>query len=221
MQANCPKQYLPIASKTILQTTIDRLLSHGQIQQVVCAVSDGDGYYADQACAQDDRVTRISGGAERADSVLNALTATIEHLGAEKASQTWVLVHDAARPCVTSKAIDDLLSFCQQQGHGAILAAPVRDTMKRSNDGTNVAKTEPRDGLWHALTPQCFPLLELHRALSDALAQGVAITDEASAIEWAGGRVGLVADSMTNLKITHPQDLALAELILSSQEQTS
>ncbi|WP_031816771.1 IspD/TarI family cytidylyltransferase, partial [Vibrio parahaemolyticus] len=129
----------------------------------------------------------------------------------------WVLVHDAARPCVTLNDIDRLIDVCCAHPTGGILASPVRDTMKRANKENNIDHTVDREALWHALTPQMFKTQQLTRALADALQQGVAITDEASALEWLGETPALVQGSANNIKITQPEDLALAEFYLSRE----
>ncbi len=129
----------------------------------------------------------------------------------------WVLVHDAARPCVTLNDIDRLIDVCCAHPTGGILASPVRDTMKRANKENNIDHTVDREALWHALTPQMFKTPQLTRALADALQQGVAITDEASALEWLGETPALVQGSANNIKITQPEDLALAEFYLSRE----
>lgn len=208
MQADRPKQYLSLAGKTVLEHTLQQLISHPQIQKIVIALSVDDPYFGTLPCHQEKWLERVDGGKERADSVLAGLNA----LGEEK----WVLVHDAARPCITHQDLDKLLSLANRGNDGGILATPVRDTMKRASQSSanRVSHTESRDHLWHALTPQFFPLSELRSALQAALEQDVNITDEASAIEWQGGSVHLVEGSASNIKITHPDDLALAEFYL-------
>ncbi|GLS82827.1 2-C-methyl-D-erythritol 4-phosphate cytidylyltransferase [Paraferrimonas haliotis] len=220
MQAACPKQYLSIDNKSILDHTLSVLQSHPRIKRIVCAISPDDGYFGDSVFAHHQQVTRVDGGVERADSVFNCLHYLTNHLPKAELECTWVMVHDAARPCLSGADIDALIDFVQHQGHGAILATPVRDTMKRASteNGQNwVSHTEERQHLWHALTPQCFPLMTLYRALQQAFERDATITDEASAIEGFGGYVGLVEGQMSNLKITHPQDLALAELIIKAR----
>ncbi len=157
-------------------------------------------------------VIRVAGGKERADSVLSGLNYVSAQLPCE-----WVLVHDAARPCVTLNDIDRLIDVCCAHPTGGILASPVRDTMKRANKENNIDHTVDREALWHALTPQMFKTQQLTRALADALQQGVAITDEASALEWLGETPALVQGSANNIKITQPEDLALAEFYLSRE----
>ncbi|MGF1745693.1 2-C-methyl-D-erythritol 4-phosphate cytidylyltransferase [Vibrio minamisatsumaniensis] len=213
MKADRPKQYLKIHGKTILEHTVEKLISHPQVSQVVIAISDDDPYYPELALNLNSQVLRVSGGSERADSVLSALNYI-----AEQQLGDWVMVHDAARPCVQLSDIDKLISGAMNHDVGAILAAPVRDTMKRGAQG-QIEQTVDRADLWHALTPQMFRSKPLRNALSQALAQGVSITDEASAFEWKGLSPALVAGRSDNFKITQPEDLALAEFYLSQNKE--
>ncbi|MDW2127739.1 2-C-methyl-D-erythritol 4-phosphate cytidylyltransferase, partial [Vibrio sp. 2033] len=170
-----------------LEHTVEKLLAHPQIAKVVVAVTEGDPYYPELSIALHPDVIRVAGGKERADSVLSGLNYVSAQLPCE-----WVLVHDAARPCVTLNDIDRLIDVCCAHPTGGILASPVRDTMKRANKENNIDHTVDREALWHALTPQMFKTQQLTRALADALQQGVAITDEASALEWLGETPALV-----------------------------
>ena len=138
----------------------------------------------------------------------------LRSLGQQAASDDWVLVHDAARPCVRVEEIQRLIDTCIAAGQGGILAAPVHDTMKRSDAGNRILETVPRDNLWHAFTPQMFRLGELADAIGSALETGFAVTDEASAMERTGRQPLLVECSSANIKITRPDDLALAEFHL-------
>ncbi|MGL5430954.1 MAG: 2-C-methyl-D-erythritol 4-phosphate cytidylyltransferase [Vibrio sp.] len=215
MQADRPKQYLSLLGKTVLEHTIDGLLAHPQIDQVVVALSADDPYFSHLALARDPRVIRVDGGQQRADSVLAALDYVCQH----QLSQ-WVLVHDAARPCVTHADISQLIRLALTHPVGAILAAPVRDTMKRSDHLQQIEHTVDRTALWHALTPQMFRAQALREALHAALQQQVTITDEASAFEWRGEKPVLVTGRADNLKITQPEDLALAEFYLRRNKET-
>ncbi len=215
MLANCPKQYLTINNTSILTHTVSRLLSHPLINQVVLALGKDDQYFAESELASNPKVIRVEGGKERVNSVLNALVSIDEK------QNPWVLVHDAARPCVTHQDIDKLISQCISDDCGGLLASPVRDTMKRgyldNNDSSKVNKTVERTQLWHALTPQMYKTAELRDAINRALSLDLAITDESSAIEYAGLASTLVNGSSENIKITHPDDLALAEFFLNKQ----
>ena len=221
MQANRPKQYLHLKNKTILTHTLTKLLSHPRIHKVILPLSEGDQYFAESDFANHPNVIRVNGGKERVDSVLNGLHAL------DYQSNPWVLVHDAARPCITHQDIDKLIASCIENDCGSILASPVRDTMKRgstfvskqktSNDLSQVKMTIEREQLWHALTPQMFKSAELTFAIEQALAKSLIITDESSAMEQAGFKSLLVTGSSENIKITHPDDLALAEFYLNRQ----
>ena len=212
MQADRPKQYLTLANQTVLEHTAGKLLALAQTSRLFLALSPQDPYFAALPLAADPRVCRVDGGAERADSVLAGLDA----IDAEQFP--WTLVHDAARPLVQLSDIQQLIAACLSTGQGGILASPVRDTMKRAQPHSQgpslVEHTVDRRHLWHALTPQLFPTLQLRDALRQALAAGAAITDEASAMEWAGHPVQLVPGRADNLKITQPEDLALARFYL-------
>ncbi len=207
MGADCPKQYLTLAGKTILEHTLGCLLSHPAIARVIVALAPHDGWFEQLAVAADPRILRVEGGIERAYSVLNAL-----HVAQGK----WVLVHDAARPCLCHSDLDKLITTAMA-GDGAILGSRVRDTMKRTDGAGNIVATVEREQLWHALTPQMFPTGTLKRALEEGLALGALITDEASAMERAGFTVKMVEGRADNIKVTRPEDLSLAELFLQQQ----
>ncbi|EDK27911.1 2-C-methyl-D-erythritol 4-phosphate cytidylyltransferase [Vibrionales bacterium SWAT-3] len=213
MKADRPKQYLNINGKTILEHTVEKLLAHPQVSQIVVAISDDDPYYPELPLTQNPQVIRVAGGSERADSVLSAL----DYIEKQQLGD-WVMVHDAARPCVQLSDIDKLISTAMNHDVGAILGAPVRDTMKRGAQG-QIEHTVERADLWHALTPQMFRAEPLWNVLSEALKQGVSITDEASAFEWKGFSPALVAGRSDNFKITQPEDLALAEFYLSQNKE--
>ena len=207
MGAECPKQYLSLAGKCILEHTLERLLSHPAIARVIVALAPHDRWFETLAVAADPRVWRVEGGSERAWSVLNGL-----HV----AQGEWVLVHDAARPCLTHGDLDRLIATAMACD-GAILGSRVRDTMKRTDAAGNILATVDREQLWHALTPQMFPTGPLRRALEEGLALGAAITDEASAMERAGFAVRMVEGRADNIKVTRPEDLSLAGLYLQQQ----
>jgi len=211
MAADRPKQYLHIAGKTILEHTIDRLFSHPAITRVIIAISQTDPYFASLPLANDPRITVVDGGAERADSVFAGLAAIDDE-------NTWVLVHDAARPCVRLNDLERLVEAAIRSDSGAILAAPVRDTMKRGCQQINglqgIVSTVDRNNLWHALTPQMFKVKQLKDSLQHALKEGAVITDEASALEYCGYIPQLVKGRSDNLKVTQPEDLALAGFYL-------
>jgi 2-C-methyl-D-erythritol 4-phosphate cytidylyltransferase len=212
MGADKPKQYLMLGQQSILGHTLDTLLAHPDIAQVIVALHPQDNYFSQLPQSKHPKLTQVVGGGERADSVLAALDYAHSHN-----PDAWALVHDAARPCVTHQDITQLIESVAIHPQGAILAAPVRDTMKRSNASGHIVHTVDRSLLWHALTPQYFPVSILRTHLSAALAAQVPITDEASAMEWAGIMPGLVNGRMDNIKVTHPDDLQLATLFLAQQ----
>lgn len=212
MGADRPKQYLELDGRPVLAHTLARL--HAAFPEArLCLCLDPDDARFDSAWVPFAEWRRVAGGAERVDSVANALAA----IAAEAGDGDLVLVHDVARPCVTVADLHRLHAALADDPVGGLLAAPVADTMKRDDGAGRVASTEPRAGLWHALTPQGFRFGLLRRALAAALEAGVTITDEASAVEALGLLPRLVSGRRDNLKITHPEDLALAGQILAGQ----
>ncbi|MEE2025294.1 MULTISPECIES: 2-C-methyl-D-erythritol 4-phosphate cytidylyltransferase [Alkalimonas] len=209
MQSELPKQYLKLHGRTILEHSVAALRQAQPQLPLVIALAEHDRYFSQTSLVGCGGIQTVPGGKERADSVLAALQQL------DVASYDWVLVHDAARPLLHVTDLKKLVTQCQQAGCGGILAAPVRDTMKRG--GPQIEQTVDRHRLWHALTPQLFPLLPLKQALTAALAEGVTITDEASAMEWAGHPVLLVEGRSDNIKVTRPEDLALAAFYLETQ----
>ncbi|HHB1426777.1 TPA: 2-C-methyl-D-erythritol 4-phosphate cytidylyltransferase [Serratia odorifera] len=212
MQTDYPKQYLTIGGQTLLEHAIHALLRHPSIQQVIVAIGPEDTHFATLPIAADVRVRVTFGGKQRADSVMAGLQLAT---GAD-----WVLVHDAARPCLHADDLERLLAITAHSQVGGILAAPVRDTMKRAESGISaIAHTVERQDLWHALTPQLFPLELLKRCLQRALDDGANVTDEASALEHCGYHPLLVAGRSDNIKVTRPEDLALAAFYLTQNQQ--
>ncbi|RPH27677.1 2-C-methyl-D-erythritol 4-phosphate cytidylyltransferase [Buttiauxella warmboldiae] len=213
MQTECPKQYLKIGNKTILEHAVASLMAHPRVAHVVIAISPTDSWFADLPLASHPDITVINGGAQRADSVLAGLN--VAH------SAQWVLVHDAARPCLHPDDLARLLAITATSNIGGILAAPVRDTMKRGEPGKNlIGHTVDREDLWHALTPQLFPLELLRSCLQRALDEHASITDEASALEYCGFHPELISARADNIKVTRPEDLRLAEFYLTRLTQT-
>lgn len=211
MGTSVPKQYLTINNQTILEHTVQRLLSHKAISHVVIALGESDEYFPCTSLPNNESVSYVVGGKERVDSVL----AGLKSVNAEQVP--WVLVHDAARPCVQLQDLTELIRYCIENDHGGLLATPVRDTMKQESLAGLVDKTLERCRMWHALTPQMYKTVELISAITRALAQGINVTDESSAMEAFGYVSGLVKGSSDNIKITQPEDLDLAEFILQQQ----
>jgi len=199
----------------MLLHTLERLGRYPRLRGLVVGIAADDAYWPTLAMEVPNLLTTYVGGAERAQTVLNGLHA----LETFAASDDWVLVHDAARPCVRHADIDSLLAAVTGHADGGLLALPLSDTVKRADHNGCVEDTVPRSGLWRALTPQVFRLTALRDALESALRAGVDITDEASAMEYSGARPRLVHGHADNIKVTVPEDLALAELFLQEQER--
>ncbi len=215
MGADRPKQYLEIAGRPVLACTLARLYGAFPVARL-CLCLDPDDTHFDPAWVPFAEWRRVSGGNERVDSVTQAL----EAIASEAGDDDLVLVHDVARPCVTVADLMRLHAALAVDPVGGLLAAPAADTMKRADGASRVAVTEPRAGLWHALTPQGFRYGLLRRALAAAASAGIAVTDEASAVEALGLSPRLVSGRRDNLKITHPEDLALAGQILAAQNMS-
>jgi 2-C-methyl-D-erythritol 4-phosphate cytidylyltransferase len=212
MAGSLPKQYLEIAGRPLLAHAIARLAGHSLVEQVFVVLAPQDAYFAkcDWRMFAGKLTPLYCGGATRAQSVFNGLLAASDAMEAAD----WVLVHDAARPCLGRTELDRLLEL-REDPTGGLLAVPVADTLKRAGEGAEVARTEPRDNIWLAQTPQMFR----YRLLVEALrfARGADATDEARAIEGLGLKPRLVMGSARNIKVTYPEDLELAELILRSE----
>jgi 2-C-methyl-D-erythritol 4-phosphate cytidylyltransferase len=204
MAADRPKQYLTLGAQTLLEHSLDCFLDHPALKGVVVSIADEDPYWPGLRCARDPRIQRAAGGHERADSVLNALL-QLHAQGA--ADDDWVLVHDAARPNLARSDLDKLLVELADDPVGGLLAVPARDTLKRAGADGRVSATIDRSTVWQAYTPQMFRLGMLHRALVECLVADVAVTDEASAIEWAGHAPRLIEGRSDNIKVTRPEDL--------------
>lgn len=212
MGSTLPKQYLPLAGRPVIAHTLDTLLHHPRIDGVVVAIGAEDEEWPEVVAelTTDTPLRVVTGGAERCHSVLNGL----ETLWEWAAPDDWALVHDAARPCLTAADLDRLLIELAADPVGGLLAVPVRDTLKQADPVGRVATTVDRSQLWHALTPQMFRLGLLYDAVNAALARGLLVTDEAAAMEAAGFAPRLIEGRADNLKITRPEDLALAEFYL-------
>ncbi len=214
MGAGVPKQYLPLAGRPVIEHTLERLAAEPRVAGIAVAVAEGDARWARVRPPAGATVLTAPAGAERPWSVLAAL----RRLAAEGVPEAaWVLVHDAVRPCVRTADVTRLIDTLADDPVGGLLAVPVRDTLKAVADDGRVRETVPRERLWHALTPQMFRLGALAEALERALADGAAVTDDAAAMERAGHRPRVVEGSADNIKITRPEDLALAELLLARQ----
>ncbi|NNH34730.1 2-C-methyl-D-erythritol 4-phosphate cytidylyltransferase [Acinetobacter sp. NIPH 2377] len=207
------KQYQMIQGKTVLEHTVSRL-NDLPLSGYMLAISEDDSVAKTLNLAQPDKAHFCVGGAERVHSVLNALT----YLSQFASADDLVFVHDAARPCVTQDCLNDLVNTAIQENCSAILAIPVRDTLKLVEQENNIEKTVSRDYLWQAQTPQISKLGILKHAIEKALQDGITITDEASALEYVGETVKVVQGRSDNIKITYSDDLELAKLILTVQK---
>lgn len=212
-----PKQYLTLGDRSVLEHTLTRLALHPLISGIVVATAAEDPYWRELRRLPEKPVIQVTGGAERCHSVLQCL----RYLRNSQQAQTWVLVHDAARPCVRLEDIDKLINACSRHEVGGLLGVPVHDTMKRCDETGVVIDTVDRHQLWHAQTPQMFRLQLLLDALERALAGNRLVTDEASAVEALGLTPLMVAASADNIKITRPEDLALAQFYLQQQQEMS
>jgi 2-C-methyl-D-erythritol 4-phosphate cytidylyltransferase/2-C-methyl-D-erythritol 2,4-cyclodiphosphate synthase len=206
-----PKQYFPLAGRSVIEHALAPFIADVHCRGIVVALDAADEIFVSLEVAGEPRVAHVVGGARRCDSVRAALGAI------EAADDDWVLVHDAARPCLSRADLDALLATLSADAVGGLLAAPQSDTLKLADEFQRVQKTPPRDGLWRALTPQMFRLGLLRQALHAANAAGREPTDEAQAIEWLGHAPKLVAGSPANLKVTTPADLQLAAAILGGR----
>ena len=213
MGAAIPKQYLDLAGLPVLEHSLRLFHDHPRIRGLAVALDPTDERWEGLPSARHPKVLRVPGGSERCHSVLNSL----EALGGYAGGDDWVLVHDAARPCLRRTDLDRLIAILEGHPVGGLLGIPVRDTMKAADARGEVQHTVPREGLWHAYTPQMFRLGALRQALTRALAAGQLVTDDASAMELAGQRPLLVEGHADNLKITRPEDLPLAHFYLTQQ----
>lgn len=219
MQSDCPKQYLLLDEFSILYHTLSIFINHSQISGIVVAISDGDEYWPEtysQLNTSDKPILVAPGGKERSDSVLSALNYLNEYRDQQDCQ---VLVHDAARPCLLAKDIDNLIEELNEHAVGGLLGIPVVDTLKRCGNNNQVIATVDRQQIWRALTPQCFSLHLLIKALSDAYQGGKQdqITDESSAIELLGLKPKMVEGDSHNIKVTLPQDLQDARLFINEK----
>lgn len=212
-----PKQYAPLLGASVFEWTLRRLLAEPRLHAVVAVVAADDEYWPVLgAKLAAPKLHSTIGGASRQQSVINGLA----YLGGRAMPGDWVLVHDAARPCLTSRELKDLFDALDRGAEGAVLGAPLVDTIKREHEGA-IAQTVDRQGLWRALTPQVFEFAELREALEQAERAGLTVTDEAQAMERLGRRPALVAGSPFNIKVTRPEDLEAAARILRNAEATS
>ena len=211
------KQYAQLLGKPVIAHSIHAVQKHPAVTGVTVAISADDGLYDELVRPDFPDVATVAGGDCRARTVLNGL----RHIAAKNSNDEWVLVHDAARPCLSRKSLAGLIQHAENTGTGAILAMPVSDTLKYSDAAGNIKTTVDRQNMWSAQTPQLFKVQELLTSLESALRFGVQPTDEAQAIERAGLPAALITGCADNIKITRPEDLAIAESILKRQQERS
>jgi 2-C-methyl-D-erythritol 4-phosphate cytidylyltransferase len=212
--AGLPKQYTPLLGRPVLSWTLAALLAEPRIDGIVVSLSRADTHWQDLPEFSDPRVRRCTGGARREHSVVNGLDA----LDGVARDTDWVLVHDAARPCLHNHDLELLFDTLAADAVGGLLAVPVSDTLKRADTQLRVGETVARDGLWRALTPQMFRYGLLLRALRLCMERDRPVTDEASAVESLGLQPRLVRGRADNIKVTNPEDAVLAEAILRSEK---
>ncbi|QFQ32234.1 2-C-methyl-D-erythritol 4-phosphate cytidylyltransferase [Buchnera aphidicola] len=206
MLLDIPKQYIKIKNRTILEYTLTTLLSHPSISHIIVSLNKKDNYFHELSIASNIRVTSVIGGNKRINSVLSGLIVpTNAH---------WVIVHDAVRPCLSHKDLEKLISIIKKNKIGGILARPVFDSIKYVHERKKISHTIARKKLWHALTPQLFPVDLLRFCLKKSIRDNIDITDESSALEYCGYHPSIVLGSYKNIKITFPEDLVFAEIYL-------
>lgn len=217
MGSNLPKQYLPLGNKTVLEHTLERLLRLQSIRSLLLVLHPNDNHWHTLALSLDSRIQVVVGGDERSHSVFNALN-SLEQTAAEN---DWVLVHDAARPCINLTNIQDLCNQVSDHPVGGILGIPVSDTLKSVDSDQQICATVDRSRMWQAQTPQVFRYGILRSCLTRALQENKTVTDESSALEAYGYSPLVVNGCSDNIKITRPEDLRLAQWILAQQELES
>ena len=216
MQSYVPKQYMHLDGRPIMEHTLSRLLETSWITGIVVALGRDDNYWQSLSMSNDARIKTVEGGQERVDSVWNALCVIKDQLQ----DNDFILVHDAARPCLGEQDLQNLHQAMSDADAGLVLAAKLTDTIKRDDGNSAVLKTVPRNGLWRALTPQIFPKALLVKALLEVKDNSISgITDEASAVEHLGLSPRLVQGNSNNIKITTVEDIHLASMILNAQRE--
>ena len=210
-RSTIPKQYLPLCGIPVVLRSIDRLLEIDEIEELFVVLSPKDTFWQKLNYSHP-KLKTILGGCERSQSVSHALT----ELSGKADKDDWVLVHDAVRPCVSQSDLQKLIETIRNEDVGVLLACPLADTVKEVDDTLSVRKTISREKLWSAMTPQIFKYGLLRKAYKEAVLAGLSVTDEASAIESLGLRPKIVQGEKTNIKITHFEDMALAESIVKA-----
>lgn len=214
MNSAIPKQYLPLAGRPVIRHVLEAFDRHPRVDGIFVVLAATDDTWPTVRPALDTPLYEVTGGATRMHSVLNGLTALREH----GAPEDWVMVHDAARPCLTQGELDHLIEVLHEHPVGGLLGVPITDTVKGVDPQARALETLDRTRLWRAFTPQMFRLNPLYEALRDALNHNCQVTDEAAAMERLGHAPQMVQGLPANIKITHAHDLALAEFYLNQHE---
>lgn len=215
MNSEMPKQYLKLNGQSVIAHTLNRLAGLADLRATVIALHPQDALWAQHGVALKEGLMTCSGGEQRCQSVLNGLYA----LAGLADDDDWVLVHDAVRPCVRLEDINTLLREIDNHPVGGLLGIPVSSTLKLANEKGDIVATMPRDDMWQASTPQAFRYGKLREVLEQTVAHGDFVTDEAAAMEKAGYTPRLVRGGADNIKITYPEDLRMASVILHAQAQ--
>lgn len=211
MNSVLPKQYLTVAGKPVILHVLEAFDRHPRVAGIVVAVAAGDDRWSSLRPDLHKPLFCVTGGELRLHSVLNGL----DHLSTHAAADDWVLIHDAARPCLSQEDLDRLITALFQHPVGGLLGVRIADTVKRVDPDGRVRETLDRTQLWRAFTPQMFRLAAVRDALRDAVDRGIEVTDEAAAMERLGYNVQIVEGSPENIKVTYPRDTGLAEFYLT------
>ena len=209
--SDIPKQYLSLNGMPVLLHSINKFVKLDEIHEILVALNPDDEFWQKLNFSHP-KVKTINGGPERCNSVNSAL----EELSGRAENGDWILVHDAVRPCISDFDLNKIIEIVHDEDVGGLLACPILDTIKEVGDNLDVLKTIPREGLWSAMTPQIFRYELLRKALNAVLNSGRSVTDEAKAIELIGLTPKIIEGDKTNIKITHPSDMVLAESIINT-----
>ena len=209
--SDIPKQYLSLNGMPVLLHSINKFVKLDEIHEILVALNPDDEFWQKLNFSHP-KVKTINGGPERCNSVNSAL----EELSGRAENGDWILVHDAVRPCISDFDLNRIIEIAHDEDVGGLLACPILDTIKKVGDNLDVLKTIPREGLWSAMTPQIFRYELLKKALNAVLNSAQSVTDEAKAIELIGLTPKIIEGDKTNIKITHPSDMVLAESIINT-----
>lgn len=216
MGSERPKQYMELKGKKILEWTLQVFIGLPEVRSIIVGIAESDTWWPTIPFSTHENIHTSVGGAERIQTVVNGLKQLRQLCKAQDCD--WVLVHDAVRPCVLREDVITLVQTCRQTDRGGLLGCEIVDTVKRANEQGRVVKTEVRNGLWRAMTPQMFRLGDLESALLSAMNDGHYSTDESAAMELAGYQPQIVPGDPSNIKITRLSDIKLAETILGLQQ---